>query len=77
MYRLRGDSIDMLTEVKIFVTDGIPTEEDVKKALSYAKENNCWVKIMYIVYGCSYEWQINPARSFEEVWANRIKVYGA
>lgn len=23
--------MDMLTEVKIFVTDGIPTEEDVKK----------------------------------------------
>ena len=66
----------MLTEIRIFVTDGIPTEDDVKQALTYAKENNCWTKLMYTVYGYSYEWVINPEWSFGEVWENRKTVYG-
>lgn len=66
----------MFVEMRIFVTDGIPTKEDIKTALDYAKSNNCWVKIMYIAFGYSYEWLINPKKSFEEVWENRIKNYG-
>lgn len=46
----------MLTEMKIFVADGIPTEDDVKEALSYAKENDCWVKIVYTAFGYTYGW---------------------
>lgn len=66
----------MLTEIKIFITNGIPTEDEVKEAWLYAKNNNCWVKIMYVAFNYSYEWPINPARTFDEVWGNRIKVYG-
>lgn len=61
----------MFNEIKILITDSIPTEDDVREALSYAKDNNSYVKIMYIYHNESYEWLINPARSFEELWENR------
>lgn len=66
----------MLKELKMFVTDGIPTEDDVKEALSYAKKNDCWVRIVYTAFGWPYKWTIDPADTFEEVWENRRKVYG-
>ena len=66
----------MLKELKMFVTDGIPTEDDVREALSYAKKNDCRVKITYTVFGWPYNWTIDSADIFEEVWEKRIKVYG-
>lgn len=66
----------MLKEMKLYHSDWIPDETDIKWAIKTAKTNNCVVRIQYNVYTYPYTVTIKPDNEFNEIWLQVNRTYG-
>lgn len=66
----------MITEIKTFMCNEIPSEEDIEIALKIAKENKIIVELHWPVYISVYSVTITPEDTVQSVKNNMPKVYG-
>lgn len=62
--------------LKHFFKYGAPEEDDIERALRLIYDEDCYVRIDYVVRGYEYTFLITPDDDMDSVMARLPKVYG-
>ncbi len=67
----------MITEIKPYLCDRVPSDGDIQQAIKIATDNKCLVELNWVVlYSGRYRVTISESDTLESVRDNMPKYYG-